>query len=270
MNRGFVILAQNSNSTDYVKCAEILAYSIKKIMPNESVSLISSNDINSKLFDNIISLPHGDVCADSEWKLANDWQIYEASPYEYTIKLEADMYIPRKIDWWWDILKKRDLNICTTIRNYKGEISNQTYYRNMFTKNKLPDTYNAITYFKKSELAKEFYNIVRIIFENWKQYTKTLDYCSDEYATTDVVYGLAAKILGAENCTMPWFNDFSMVHMKKMINNTSIDLWYNELVVEIYEHVMRVATHVQLYPIHYHTKSFANIISEELNLNDYT
>lgn len=266
MNRGFVILAQNSDTTDYVKCAEVLAYSIKKIMPHESITLLSSTGSKSTLFDNVIELPYGDVCQDSNWKLANDWQVYESTPYEYTIKLEADMYIPRKIDWWWDILKNRDLNICTTIRNYKGDISDQKFYRDMFIKNSLPDTYNAITYFKKSELAKEFYSMVRLIFENWSQYSKTLSYCSDEIATTDVVYGMAAKITGAENCTMPWFTDFSMVHMKKMINYTSIDTWYNELVVEIYEHVMRIATHVQMYPIHYHNKSFVNIISKELNL----
>ena len=41
----------------------------------------------------VIKLPYGDQAPDSDWKLVNDWQVYEASPYEYTIKLEADMYM---------------------------------------------------------------------------------------------------------------------------------------------------------------------------------
>ena len=35
MNKGFVILAQNTKTVDYIHCAEILARSIKNVMPSE-------------------------------------------------------------------------------------------------------------------------------------------------------------------------------------------------------------------------------------------
>ena len=105
MNKGFVILAQNTEKTSYTDCAEKLAMSIKRVMPDAGVSIITNNRCDWSVFDHVIELPHGDLAPDSDWKLINDWQVYEASPYDYTIKLEADMYIPCNIDYWWDVLK---------------------------------------------------------------------------------------------------------------------------------------------------------------------
>ena len=97
MTQGYVILAQNTFATNYVECAEALAMSIKIANPYASVTLISDDKSNCSAFDKIVKLPYGDLAPDSDWKLVNDWQVYEASPYDYTIKLEADMYIPRSI-----------------------------------------------------------------------------------------------------------------------------------------------------------------------------
>jgi len=41
MNKGYVILAQNTHEIDYVGCAEALALSIKKAMPESNITLIS-------------------------------------------------------------------------------------------------------------------------------------------------------------------------------------------------------------------------------------
>ena len=155
MDKGFVIIAQNTDLVNYIQCAEQLAESIVRVMPDAKVSLITDNETTSTVFDQVIALPYGDQAPDSDWKLINDWQVYEASPYEYTIKLEADIYVPTSIDYWWDILKERDLVISTTIRDFKQNISPVRAYRHFVDDNKLPDTYNAITYFKKSETAKE-------------------------------------------------------------------------------------------------------------------
>jgi len=167
MNKGFVIVAQNTYKTDYVKCAEVLATSIKKVMPKAKVTLISDNITFNEIFDSVVKFPYGDLNPLGEWKLANDWQVYKASPYEYTIKLEADMYLPKSIDYWWDVLCQKDLVVSSTIRNFKQEISDVRVYRKLIDDNKLPDVYNAITYFKKGDLAEKFFRIVRDVFENW-------------------------------------------------------------------------------------------------------
>lgn len=265
MNRGFLIVAQNTQTVDYIKCATVLAASIKRAMPGESITLLTDTQIRSPVFDNIVQFPYGDRCIGSNWKLANDWQVYSATPYEYTIKLEADMYVPRSITHWWEMFKNTDMAICTTIRNYKNEISTNRYYRKIFDQNNLPDVYNAITYFKKSNTAEQFYILVKDIFENWNEWIKEIKCNAGERATTDVVYAMAAKIIGIDKTILPWFNQMSIIHMKKMINECHAENWTEELLYEINSDSIRINTIPQMYPFHYHVKSFAPVIEEELN-----
>lgn len=266
MSRGYVILAQNTESVDYVKCAEILAHSIRKVMPSSNISLITDDVDHSNFFDKVIALPYGDQAPNSQWKLINDWQVYEASPYDHTIKLEADMYIPSSIEYWWDILSQQDVVVSTTIRNFKQDISDVRYYRTFIDQNKLPDCYNALTYFKKSDTAKQFFEMVKIIFQNWDEFRKILKCKIDEEATTDWVYAIACHIIGTEKTTMPTFTEMSMVHMKQMINLLKTEDWTNELVYEILPHTLRINTIPQKYPFHYHVKKFSNELSLAWNV----
>ena len=240
---------------DYVKCAKALELSIKNVMPDANVTIITTN-----------LLPYGDQVPDTFWKLQNDWQVYDASPYEYTIKLEADMYLPRSIEHWWDALKNRDVVISTSIRNFKQEVSEIKAYRMFITDNKLPDTYNGLTYFRKSELAEKFFAIVRDVFENWDEYRKTLKCNVDEIATTDWAYAIAAHILGEENTTLPQFDSMSMVHMKQFINGLPTEKWTDTFIHELYPHTFRINTIAQMYPVHYHLKEFADVILEKFNV----
>lgn len=258
MDKGFVIIAQNTDTVDYISCAEILAKSIYKHMPDAKVSLITSLKFKNKLFDKVIPLPYGDLDPTGNWKLINDWQVYEASPYEYTIKLEADMFLPKSIDYWWDILKERDIVVSTTIRNFKQEISKSRAYRRFIDDNKLPDCYNSITYFKKSELAEKFFKTVRDIFENWNEYKAVLKCNPDEEVSTDWAYALACHILGVEQTTLPSFTAMSMIHMKRFINDLPTEKWTDTLVYEILPHTLRINTYPQQYPFHYYIKTFSD------------
>jgi hypothetical protein len=240
---------------DYVKCAKALELSINNVMPDANVTIITTN-----------LLPYGDQAPDTFWKLQNDWQVYDASPYEYTIKLESDMYLPRSIEHWGDALKDRDVDISTSIRNFKQEVSEVKAYRRFITDNKLPDTYNGLTYFRKSELADKFFAIVRDVFENWDEYRKSLKCNVDEIATTDWAYALAAHILGEENTTLPQFDSMSMVHMKQFINGLPTEKWTDTFIHELYPHTFRINTIAQMYPVHYHLKEFADVILEKFNV----
>lgn len=249
--RGYVIMAQNTKHVNYVECAEVLKASILHSNPNANVTIITED-----------KLPYGDLAPNSDWKLVNDWQVYEASPYDETIKLEADMLIPNNIDYLFDILNIKDVCVCNTIRDYKGVISDIRFYRGFIDNNKLPDVYNAITYFKKSEFAEKFFQTVRFIFDNWEE-VRTNFICNvDEPATTDWVYSIVCHVLGEENTTLPFkVKDFSMVHMKQMINNTCSEDWTKELVYEL-THPVKVQTIPQMFPFHYHIKSFATKMKE--------
>jgi hypothetical protein len=225
-------------------------------MPEANVTIITTD-----------MLPHGDQAPDSDWKLINDWQVYEASPYDETIKLEADMFLPRSIEHWFDILSINDVTLCTKIRNYKGELSDTRVYRKFIDDNNLPDVYNAITYFKKSETAEKFYEIVRDVFENWEEYKVILKCNPTEEATTDWVYAIASHIVGVEKTTLPNFNELSMTHMKQFVSGTSTENWTDTLIYELLPDVLRVHTYSQEYPFHYHSKSFSDKIIERYKWN---
>lgn len=258
MKQGIVIIAQNTSKVDYIRCASVLAKSIRKTMPKINLSLITDDTDFHPLFDQVIALPYGDLDKDGDWKLINDWQVYEASPYEYTIKLEADMYIPKSIEHWWDVLKTRELVVSTHIRNYKQEISTVRAYRQFIDDNNLPDCYNSITYFKKSDLAEKFFKIVKDVFVNWNEYKSVLKCNIGEKCSTDWAYAIAAHIVGVENSTLPSFKEMSMIHMKQFVNELPSEDWTDTLVYEILDHSLRINTIPQLYPFHYHIKKFAN------------
>jgi hypothetical protein len=246
MTRGFVIIAQDTDKVSYTNCAKALELSIKKVMPNSNVSILTGN-----------MLPYGNLGG-----YFNDWQVYEASPYDETIKLEADMIIPRNIEHWWDILNVNDVVVSTHIRNFKGELSDTRVYRKFIDENNLPDTYNSITYFKKSETAKLFYTVVRDIFEHWDEYKAILKCNPQEEVSTDWVYAIACHIVGIEKTTLPNFTEMSMIHMKQYINGIPSEDWTKTLVYELLPESIRVNTYTQSYPFHYHVKSFSDKLLE--------
>lgn len=262
MNRGYVIVAENTPTTDYMKCAEMLAYSLKQVMPTCSVAVLSNNPTSCAHFDYVIPLVAADTS--DQYKMLNDLQAYVLSPYEYTIKLEADMYVPRSIEFWWDVLCDHDLVVSTTIRNFKGEISDCRVYRRFIDDNKLPDVYNAVTYFKKSLTARHFFDTVKLVYENWNRFRDMLKCNTSEKVSTDWAYAIACLITGPEKTTLPGFDQFCMVHMKQHVNGIPSEDWLKTLVHEFTTQGFRVNTVAQNYPFHYTMKNFADIIEREL------
>lgn len=246
-------MAQDTATVSYTTCAKALELSIKRVMPNANVTIITSD-----------MLPYGDLGG-----YANDWQVYEASPYDETIKLEADMFLPRNIEHWWDILSINDVVVANTIRNFKGDISDCRVYRKFIDDNKLPDCYNAITYFKKSNTAKAFFNVVKDVFENWEEYKLILKCNPKEEVSTDWAYALACHIIGIEKTMLPDFSEMSMIHMKRYVNGLPTDDWTNTLVYELLPDTVRINSYPQLYPLHYHVKSFSDTILESYKWNTY-
>ena len=206
-------------------------------------------------FDHVRILPHGDVSGNSEWRLSNDWQAFTASPFRETIKLEADMIVASPIDHWWNLFEKRSVVISTGCRDIYNQHSSSRFYRKLFDANDLPDVYNAITYWRLSKEAQEFFQLVRNIFENWEGYKKLLKFPDDE-PTTDVVYAIAAKIIGTELVTLPAGYGPNIVHMKKHIIPIQGYDWTKELIWEQVSNQLRIQTVAQHGIVHYHIKDW--------------
>ena len=246
--RGYLIPAIDSESIDYLGCAIQLAKSIRQWHPGVNISVLTVKRCSDPVFDHVIPLPYGDLGG-----YANDWQVFHASPYRQTIKLEADMVIASPIDHWWDMLQHRDLVISTGARDFYDQPVNSRYYRKAFDTNNLPDVYNAITYWRVSQIAKEFFQLVRNIFENWAEY-KTLLKFPDDVPSTDLVYAMAAHIIGPELTTMPFANYPKIVHMRRHMIPTQTPNWTQELVWE--SNPLRFNTVAQWGAVHYHIKDW--------------
>jgi hypothetical protein len=252
--RGYLITAVNTESTDYVACARQLAQSLRHWHPSAKICLLTDLDLTDKLFDHVVLLPHGDQ-SQTEWKLSNDWQAGVATPFRQTIKLEADMLITSPIDHWWTMLEHRDLVISTGARDYYDQTATSRHYRTVFDDNNLPDVYNAVTYWRLSRTAAEFWQLVRAIFENWNDFRTLLRFPDDE-PTTDLVYAIAAQIVGPEQVTMPFVNYPRIVHMKRRIIGTRADNWTQELTWEMDQGRLRINTVAQHGAFHYHVKTW--------------
>ena len=224
---------------DYVACADQLADSIRVWHPDANITILTKD-----------MLPYGDLGG-----YANDCQIFRASPYRQTIKLEADMIASGPIDHWWTLFENRDVVISQGARDFYDRPATSRHYRKIFDNNHLPDVYNAITYWRVSSTAKEFFDLVQTIFMNWLDYKKLLKMPDDD-ASTDVVYAMAAAIMGPERVTLPAGLGPTIVHMKKHINSISTDNWTQELVWENTHPGLRVNTIAQWGLFHYHVKDW--------------
>jgi hypothetical protein len=247
--QGYVIVAINTDSTDYVSCAVQLAESLKRFHPTASVCLVTDGENINPVFDHVRVMP----AVDRHNLWANDWQVFKLSPYRETVKLEADMLVASAVDHWWPLFRNRDVVISTGCRNWLDQTSNNRHYRQVFDDNHLPDVYNAITYWRRSQTATDFFRLVKNIFENWTQFRTLLKF-PDDVPSTDLVYAMAAQIVGPELCTLPKEFSPTIVHMKQHIAGTQTRNWTQELVWE--KDPLRINTVAQWGVFHYHHKEW--------------
>ena len=248
--QGYVIVAVNNDKIDYQDCARTLAKTIRYWDPTAKICLVTdSADSTDPLYD------HHRQLAPAENPYANDAQLFRLTPFRETIKLEADMLIVSPIDHWWTQFRHRDVVVSTGCRDWKNNISTARHYRRVFDVNNLPDVYNAITYWRRSETAKEFFGWVTQIFANWSEFKKLLKF-ADEVPSTDLVYAMAAEIMGPERVTMPFSTYPKIVHMKRHIAGTNTEAWLNELVWEYQDWRLRIQTVPQTGAFHYHVKEW--------------
>lgn len=252
--KGFLIHAVNNSNTDYIHCAKILAKSLKFWHPDVKICLMTDRAMLDTDFDIVKILPKGDV-SKSDWKLANDWQCFFASPFRETIKIEADCLVASAIDHWWDYFRHRE--ICFTIGCYDhhGQRSTNRRYRQFIDKNNLLDVYNGVTYWRLSKLAKDFFLKVNDVFTDWENYTRHFKHTIDQEPNTDFAYAIAASFFDEELFWLPG-SPSRFVHMKPAIVGTSAQ-WHKDLTWEIDRGTVRINGIAQFGVVHYHEKQLA-------------
>ncbi len=217
MSKGFIVLAQNTDSVDYVKQAYALALSIKSTQKENSISIVTNDPVPKKyqkVFDNIIPIPWFKE-TDSRFKSENRWKLYHVSPYDETIALDTDMLMLEDISEWWNYCKDYNIKFCSRVKNYKLDIINDTTNRKTFTANQLCNPYYALHYFKKSQQAHDFYKVLEFVINNW-------EWCwgvftpkeRQEWLSMDLATAIAVEISGYYSCVADKCCPLEFIHMK--------------------------------------------------------
>jgi hypothetical protein len=222
-------------------------------------------DEQRRVFDYIIVLEN-DLAADSQWKLANEWQVFNLTPFKETVKLESDLLFTRSIDHWWNAFRLKNIVLSSGCKDYRGNISKVRSYRQFFDDNGLPDVYNGLMYFRYSQESFQFFETAKQVYQNWQTISDTaLKNSREKTPSTDVLYAITASLVGAEICTLPTADFINFVHMKPDINQLPDAPWYESVISERDGDMIRVNNLNQYYPVHYFYKDY---ITEEIE-NEY-
>ena len=217
-SRGFCILAQNNSKTDYVRQAYALAASIHRFNNNQNVCLITNDDVPDNYkwaFDKIVEVPWTDQADAADWKIENRWKVYHASPYSETIVMDADMLVLQNIEHWWNYLENKELYFTTNVKTYRNEPALGRDYRKVFDANDLPNLYSAFYYFKKGNVAQEFFTMLELIMINWELfYGKYASVDYQKWCSVDVSCAIASKLLGNAKDITDDNSPISFIHMK--------------------------------------------------------
>ena len=268
---GFLSIAQNSKF-NYLELAYLQAISTKLTMPESKYAVIvDTNTMNSfkdeywNAIDYVIPLDN-DYAKDEDVKFLNEWQVLKLTPFKETIKLESDLLITRDISHWINAFRLRDIVLSSGAKDFRQELSPSRTYRQIFDLNELPDIYNGLMYFRLTELSFKFFSIARELFLEWDLIKQSLKRCNNIEPSTDLIYAIAAKIIGVEKCTLP-LNWINFVHMKPAINKLPEQPWFKSVIQEIDAPMLRIGNLNQYYPVHYCDKDWVNeeIIKEYEN-----
>lgn len=279
MSKGILVIAQNNKTVDYVLQACVLAMSLKLTDPDIPISLVTNDPVDKNfisLFDNIIQIPWSDEAEDKSWKINNRWKLYHVSPYDETIVLDTDMLILEKISNYWNFLSNYDLFFVTNVLTYRHEIATNDFYRKVFTSNNLPNLYSGFHYFKKSDLAYEFYTWLELVMKNWEKfYTQHLNKDIPKELSVDVACAIVAKILDCEEkITTNSSCSPTFVHMKTKVQNwNKFSSSWKEYVGIYYDNDcnLKIGNYQQTKMFHYTDKSFitneiVNKLRKKLNV----
>lgn len=267
MSRGYFTIAQGD---EYVRHAYALALSLKltqKTVSNISIGITPGCKVDKSMvsaFDQIIEIPWGDDAVADSWKLKNEWKVIYMSPYDETVKLDADMLFFADVSDWWDFMSTSEMIFTTDVHSYREELVTSDYYRKVFTDNKLPNVYSGFFYFKKTPATFEFFNLSRVIFESWNSFAQEFLDAKNRPAepSTDVVFGLAAKILDTNSLNkIPTMNIPTFTHMKTQLQgwkgNYLKEEWTDNLPMYFTPACKcKIGIYEQRLPLHYHVKTF--------------
>jgi hypothetical protein len=260
--QGYFTFAQNTDTVDYLELAYAQAVSIKNTQSINQYAVAVDAETKKhvthehrSVFDYVIDIVDPDVHA-----MGNEWQAWHLTPFKDTVKLESVILFTTCVDHWWTGMRLQEVCFTTKIRNYEGKISNARAYRKLFDENNLPDIYTGMYYFRFGRTSMELFQLAEAVYANWSLFRdQLLKNCREDQPSTDVMFAIAARLLGEESCTNPALDYPSFVHMKGAVNGLAPAAdWQTVYPHELYNNHLMINFTRQTWPVHYYQKTFIN------------
>lgn len=210
-SRGVLLFAYNTDTVDYVKIAERAA---RLIEHNLKLPVTIITDMKSPQTNERIGYKDG-----SQWFNGDRYRAYELSPYDETILLDSDYLI---LD---DTLDK----IVDTVDDYRIMTNNQSPTHcqdgDMGILS-LDFVWATVVVFKKTQKAKQLFDLVGRIQRNYEYYIKLYNLREDNFRN-DYAFSIADNILSGYTHSkgIPW----SMLTIDNLVEN--IETKNNKLIV---------------------------------------
>jgi hypothetical protein len=260
--QGYLAFAQNTDTVNYLDLAYAQALSIKNTQSINQYAVAVDSETKKHIthehrsvFDYVVDIVDPNVHA-----MSNEWQAWHLTPFKETVKLESDILFTVNVDHWWTGMRLQEVCFTTKVRNYEGNISRERAYRKLFDQNDLPDIYTGMYYFRFGRTSMELFQLAQSIYANWSVFRdQLLKNCREDLPSTDVVFAIAAKILGQELCTNPALDYPSFVHMKGAVNGLALAAnWQDVYHAELHNNNLMINFTRQTWPVHYYQKDFIN------------
>ena len=215
IEKGFLIYANNTWKTDYLKQAYALGLSIKLFNPNAHITVVTNTEVSDrykKVLDDVI---FNKIQPRSILNAEDRINAFDISPYLKTIVLDADTLVTENLDGWWKYLKNYMIYYVSGARTYRDDETNSVTYRKTFIENNLPNLYNAFHYFEKSKEAAKFYRLQQLIVENYDTfYSRFTPKKKQKWCSMDVSSAIASKILNNQENITAKESFVNVVHLK--------------------------------------------------------
>jgi hypothetical protein len=226
-SKGIVFFAFNTGNVDYVKIADASAKLATKNL-GLPITLITDLNSNPKFdYDKIIRVDNNvknfrPDSTNATWRNAGRANVYDHSPYDLTILLDCD-YLALDNSLLKLLDQPYDYKLMHNSHGVNGPI-----HKKMWTQYSLPFVWATVVLFRKTDRAKEYFNLIKRVERNYKYY-KTLFNGSGSYRN-DYAFAIADIILNGytvdEYKSIPW----SMLALESNIQ--SIDIKGNFLTVK--------------------------------------
>jgi len=193
MDKGILLFAYN-NEIDYVKQAIYCAEHIKKHL-DLPVALVTNQDVDNNFIDIVIrdnqNIQQSKTFYDGpyrtkrlNWNNASRSDCYDLSPFDKTIVMDTDVILGNN-----DLLKSFDLQDLQISKNHVDALSTRTpMYK--ISDTSLDMYWATVFYFKKTNLTKIFFDLVKHIKENWQFYRFNYDIVDKNYRN-DFAFSIA-------------------------------------------------------------------------------